>query len=150
VIVDDALIGDVENAAQKIATSLKEAKVDRPTALLFGGETTVRLRGDGRGGRNQELALHIARLCDGTSSDWVFLSGGTDGRDGPTDAAGAAVDAESWSRISQSGEDPEALLNNNDSYRALDAAGDLIRTGGTGTNVADVQVLLVKPNMWKT
>lgn len=145
VIVDDALIGDVEEAAQKIAASLKEAKVDRPAALLFGGETTVRLRGNGRGGRNQELALHIARLCDGAPGDWVFLSGGTDGRDGPTDAAGAAVDAASWSRISQSGEDPEALLANNDSHRALEAAGDLIRTGGTGTNVADVQILLVNP-----
>ncbi|CUH80018.1 Putative hydroxypyruvate reductase [Tritonibacter multivorans] len=144
-IVDNALTGDVEEAAQKIAASLRASKADRPTALLFGGETTVRLRGNGRGGRNQELALHIARLCQNDDGDWVFLSGGTDGRDGPTDAAGALVDAASWSRITAAGEDPQALLDNNDSHHALHAAGNLIRTGGTGTNVADVQVLLIKP-----
>ena len=146
-IVDDALIGDVEDAAAKIAACLKDAQADRPTALLFGGETTVRLTGDGRGGRNQELALHIAHLCQNHPGDWLFLSGGTDGRDGPTDAAGAAVDAGSWSRISDMGEDAQALLDNNDSHRALAAAGDLIRTGGTGTNVADVQILLIKPSV---
>lgn len=147
VIVDDALIGDVEDAAAKIAACLRKTTRDTtftgPTALLFGGETTVRLTGDGRGGRNQELALHIAQLCQDHAGNWLFLSGGTDGRDGPTDAAGAFADASTWSRIAAAGEDPKALLDNNDSHRALDAAAELIRTGGTGTNVADVQVLLI-------
>jgi hydroxypyruvate reductase len=113
--------------------------------LLFGGETTVVLRGDGRGGRNQELALRVAMHMPKQDSGWVFLSGGTDGRDGPTDAAGGIVDADTKDRIIASGHDPKALLDNNDSYAALDAAGDLLITPATGTNVADVQVLLIRP-----
>jgi hydroxypyruvate reductase len=75
----------------------------------------------------------------------VFLSGGTDGRDGPTDAAGGVVDAGTVARISAAGGDPSALLANNDSNRALSLAGDLLVSGATGTNVADVQVLLLGP-----
>ena len=80
-----------------------------------------------------------------TAQDWLFLSGGTDGRDGPTDAAGGVVDAGTAARIAAAGQDAQALLENNDSYAALAAAGDLLLTEATGTNVADVQVLLIRP-----
>jgi hydroxypyruvate reductase len=73
------------------------------------------------------------------------LSGGTDGRDGPTDAAGAIVDAGTWPRITDADLDPAALLANNDSYAALQASGDLLITGATGTNVADIQILMIHP-----
>ncbi len=101
------------------------------------------IRGTGKGGRNQELALRVAMLAENEGlGDWLFLSGGTDGRDGPTDAAGGIVDRHTVQRIRDAGENPEALLANNDSYAALKAAGDLLMTGATGTNVADVQVFL--------
>ncbi|HHX89646.1 MAG TPA: glycerate kinase, partial [Paracoccus sp.] len=110
---------------------------------LCGGETTVTLRGDGLGGRNQELALRVAAGMEGVARPWVFLSGGTDGRDGPTRAAGGIVDNGTLARIGAAGGDWRALLENNDSHRALALAGDLLITGGTGTNVADVQVILM-------
>lgn len=139
-IVNDALTGDVAEAAEFI---LRSALENPNETLIFGGETTVILRGDGRGGRNQELALRVAMLAEEHDrGDWVFLSGGTDGRDGPTDAAGGIVDQNTAQRIRDAGESPETLLENNDSYKALQAAGDLLMTGGTGTNVADVQLFL--------
>ena len=105
----------------------------------------MRLTGTGRGGRNQELALRIAQAADKLPGEWVFLSGGTDGRDGPTDAAGGLVTPQTWGAITASGADPAALLANNDSYAALKAADALVTVGGTGTNVADVQILLMRP-----
>lgn len=91
------------------------------------------------------MALRVAIIADSLplNRDWVLLSGGTDGRDGPTDAAGGIVDAETVSRIRARGQDPLALLENNDSYAALKSSGDLLVTGATGTNVADVQILLL-------
>lgn len=146
-IVSDALCGEAQDAAEFM---LKEALAvtpdsDRPLALLAGGETTVTLHGDGRGGRNQELALAFAmKAVDrGLPGIWSFLSGGTDGRDGPTDAAGGLVDPGSLQRLSAAGGDANALLANNDSYRALQLADDLLKPGATGTNVADLQVLLI-------
>jgi hydroxypyruvate reductase len=140
IIVNDSLIGDVEDAAQFI---LQSALQNPAETLIFGGETTVTIRGNGKGGRNQELALRVAMLAENEDlGDWLFLSGGTDGRDGPTDAAGGIVDRHTVQRIRDAGENPEALLANNDSYAALKAAGDLLMTGATGTNVADVQVFL--------
>lgn len=106
---------------------------------VLAGETTVEVRGGGRGGRNQEAALAAAILIEDTPV--VFASLGTDGVDGPTDAAGAIVDGSTARRIRQAGIDPEAALGDNDSYPALDAAGALIRCGPTGTNVADVWVV---------
>ena len=143
-LVDD-LTGDVSDAAQRILDVATSTTTDRPTAYLFGGETTVRLTGTGRGGRNQELALRIAQAADKLPGEWVFLSGGTDGRDGPTDAAGGLVTPQTWGAITASGADPAALLANNDSYAALKAADALVTVGGTGTNVADVQILLMRP-----
>ncbi len=132
------LVGDVAEAAQEVIS------VRGRGIRLFGGETTVRLRGRGLGGRNQELALRVALLAEqeGWDAGWVFLSGGTDGRDGPTDAAGAVVDSGSLARMRAAGVDPLAALAENDSYHALRASGDLMLTGPTGTNVADLQVLI--------
>ncbi|MGJ8604236.1 MAG: glycerate kinase type-2 family protein [Marivita sp.] len=142
-IVSDALTGDVADAAQHVLHELTTRP--KPTALLFGGETTVKLRGTGKGGRNQELALRVAMGASDLRAKWVFLSGGTDGRDGPTDAAGGLVDAGTLPRITAAGQDADVLLANNDSYAALAAGGDLLMTRATGTNVADVQVLLIAP-----
>jgi hydroxypyruvate reductase len=148
IAIDDPLVGDVGTAAQTIITALdNQLPVSAPTAIVWGGETTVQLQGDGRGGRNQEMALLVTQhLNDCNPTQRIhFLSGGTDGRDGPTDAAGAIVDAGTWARITDAGLDPAALLANNDSYAALQASGDLLITGATGTNVADIQILMIQP-----
>jgi hydroxypyruvate reductase len=111
--------------------------------FISGGETTVTLRGDGLGGRNQEFALACALALDGVAGA-VALSGGTDGTDGPTDAAGALADGLTLARARALGLDAAAALERNDSYRFFDAVGDLIRTGPTGTNVMDVHLLLTR------
>ncbi|MBN2739862.1 MAG: DUF4147 domain-containing protein [Rhodobacteraceae bacterium] len=136
-----ALSGDVAELAPQIVTLLADLAPGQ--VLAFGGETTVTLRGDGLGGRNQELALRVALLAEqaGLSGSWRFLSGGTDGRDGPCDAAGGLVGPQTCQAIREAGENPSALLENNDSYRALRAGGALLITGATGTNVADLAVL---------
>lgn len=141
-IAGDPLIGPVDRAAEILLDMAGDTP--RGTALLLGGETTVIIRGPGRGGRNQELALRLALRAEarGMAGGWLFLSGGTDGRDGPTEAAGALVDADSLSRMRAAGLDPEACLANSDSNAALAASGDLLTTGATGTNVADLQVFL--------
>ncbi len=140
-IIDDQLEGNVKDVAPRLLKIAQDAGPG-PRALIFGGETTVTLTGSGKGGRNQDLALRFSSLAGDLEGPWVFLSGGTDGRDGPTDAAGGIVDPHTISRIAAAGLDADALLADNDSYRALGAAGDLLMTGGTGTNVADVQVFL--------
>jgi len=146
-VVSDTLTGDVKLAAQSVVDAALAAPTDRPVALFFGGETTVQITGSGLGGRNQELALRVAKLgAEQLSGDWLFLSGGTDGRDGPTQAAGGIVTPDTWARIRTSGADPDILLHNNDSNAALSAADALLTTGGTGTNVADVQSFLRHPD----
>lgn len=141
-IWDGTLCGDVGEAADALVARMRAAGPDRVLAFC-GGETTVTLRGTGMGGRNQELALRVAAGMEGAGRPWVFLSGGTDGRDGPTEAAGGIVDAGTLERIAAAGGDWRALLANNDSNRALALADDLLITGGTGTNVADVQVIVL-------
>ncbi len=133
----EPLTGDVTQAAKIVMKS-------GTGITLFGGETTVKLTGTGLGGRNQELALRVALLAEqqGWGDEWVFLSGGTDGRDGPCDAAGGIVDGGTLKRIREAGVSPVDMLANNDSYHALQAASDLLMTGATGTNVADLQVLI--------
>jgi hydroxypyruvate reductase len=133
------LVGDVDRAAHAILECVREKGV-----YLFGGETTVKVIGQGLGGRNQELALRVAKLAKERGlSDYVFLSGGTDGRDGPTDAAGGLVDAATLDRLEHAGVDLNAILDQNDSYHGLEAAGDLLKIGATGTNVADLQVFIL-------
>lgn len=143
----DWLSGNVGVAARTLhGIALEHARHAGPVAVIAGGETTVEVSGTGKGGRNQEMALRFALANEETAirRNWVFLSGGTDGRDGPTDAAGAIVDAGSTSRMRNFGPEPAVLLGNNDSYAALAMSGDLLMTGATGTNVADLQILLMQ------
>jgi hydroxypyruvate reductase len=109
---------------------------------VWGGETTVTIRGYGKGGRNQELALAAALALDGWSGVLVMALA-TDGTDGPTDAAGAVVSGATMARARALGLNGRAALEANDSYRFFDALGDLIRTGPTGTNVNDLLFALV-------
>jgi hydroxypyruvate reductase len=109
--------------------------------LLLGGETTVTVRGRGKGGRNQELTLAVAAAIAG-EEDLVIFSAGTDGTDGPTDAAGAVADGETYPRAKQAGLDPCGALEDNDSYHFFEGLGDLIKTGPTLTNVMDITLLL--------
>ena len=145
-IVSKALTGEARSVAEKFLMRAS-APIERPTAFVAGGETTVTVRGSGLGGRNQEKALTFAIDADSRFNNlsWVFLSGGTDGIDGPTDAAGGLVDPGTIARIHNAGYDPRLLLDNNAAYHALDHAGDLLVTGATGTNVADLQILLIHP-----
>lgn len=141
------LCGDVSTAANELhAMALAAAAGNRPVAIVCGGETSVRVTGGGTGGRNQELALRFALLNEvrPIPRPWVFLSGGTDGRDGPTDAAGGIVDEGSASWMRQQGCDPLAQLSENNSFAALACSGDLLITGPTGTNVADLQIMLLQ------
>ena len=137
----------IERRLPKVGALGEVAPQNKSIALLAGGETTVTLKGNGRGGRNQEMALAFALAAEqhGLTGNWAFLSGGTDGRDGPTDAAGGIVDNNSIKRMTQAGVNPIERLENNDSYTALKASEDLVNTGATGTNVADLQILLIQP-----
>jgi glycerate 2-kinase len=149
-LYNDKLCGEARNEAGKLVEFTKahiSTAGNQPIALLAGGETTVTLKGNGRGGRNQEMALAFAIHAEQQElpGNWVFLSGGTDGRDGPTDAAGGIVDSGTIQRMLKVGVNPSALLDNNDSYSALKTSDDLLMTGATGTNVADLQVLLIQP-----
>jgi hydroxypyruvate reductase len=113
--------------------------LSRPGCLVAGGETTVTVRGHGRGGRCQEFAL-AASLVLGGDDDLVVLAGGTDGTDGPTDAAGGIVDAGTVARGRSAGLDPARALADNDAHTALRAAGDLLVSGPTNTNLLDLYI----------
>ncbi len=139
-IVTDRLTGEAREVAPRLVTALQAVREDRPVCLLWGGETTVTVRGQGRGGRNQELALAAALAMDGWDAQAVLLSGGTDGRDGPTDAAGAWATPETVAHARACGKDPQAYLANNDAYTFFEALDQLLFTGPTHTNVMDVQV----------
>lgn len=120
--------------------------VSRPVCVLAGGETTVTLHGSGLGGRNQEMALAVLAGLDPRlpeHGNLLFLSAGTDGNDGPTDAAGAFASWELAKKAAKRGIDPEAALADNNSYRFFEAIGGLLKTGPTGTNVCDMQVLIL-------
>lgn len=143
VVVQDAPVtGEARAAGPAQARSFLESRSRRPCCLISSGETTVYVRGTGRGGRNQELALAVVRPLAGVEPPIVCASLGTDGIDGPTDAAGAVVDSTSLSRAARADLSPEAFLEKNDSYAFFDALGDLLRRGPTGTNVGDLQVFL--------
>lgn len=116
---------------------------EKPLAFLAGGETVVRLTGHGLGGRNQELALAAAPILAGTAGAAVF-SVGSDGADGPTDAAGGYADGDTFSALARQGLDVHQVLAENDAYHALKAVGGLLVTGPTGTNVNDVAVALLR------
>jgi glycerate 2-kinase len=140
--------GEAREVARVYAAIAREINfhnrpIPRPACVISGGETTVTLRGKGRGGRNQEFALAAAIDIAGLSNT-VILSAGTDGADGPTDAAGAIADGTTLDRARALGLDAAAFLAGNDSYHFFEATGDLIKTGPTGTNVADIQLILVR------
>jgi hydroxypyruvate reductase len=140
------VIGDARGAAAAYADELPRAgrKSGLPHCILSGGETTVVVSGHGRGGRNQEFALALAGPLARRGGLAVVASAGTDGIDGPTDAAGALVDSTTASRAAGAGlGPPEAYLGDNDSHTFFQALGDLIVTGPTHTNVGDVQVALL-------
>lgn len=144
VVWRERVCGEAREEARALAHEVcaRERDGAGPLLLLAGGETTVRVRGPGRGGRNQEFALAVALELEDEleGRDWAFLSGGTDGRDGPTEAAGGLVDATTIDRLRELGVDPEKGLERNDSNSALARADDLLVTGPTGTNVADLQL----------
>ncbi len=148
VVVRDApVIGEARAAAAEHARFVEATLAshrDR-TCVLSAGETTVTVRGHGRGGRNQEFALGLASALN-VARRWVAASVGTDGVDGPTDAAGATVGPETVARGRAAGFEAEGVLDANDSWTYFDALGDLLRTGPTGTNVGDIQVLLAGPS----
>jgi hydroxypyruvate reductase len=137
--------GEAREVARVLAGLLREIDASghplpRPCVLIAGGETTVTVRGEGLGGRNQELALSAAFSLRGVA-DVVLASIGTDGNDGPTDAAGAFVDGTTLDRAAALGLDPQQHLTDNNSYHFFDRLGDLIRTGPTNTNVNDLYFL---------
>lgn len=135
------LAGDVEDCAAAMLRAV--VAVPPGAAMAFGGETTVNLTGDGMGGRNQELALRFARAADGRlAGDWRLAVVGSDGRDGPGEAAGGVVGPDTLGRLRAAGVDLDSALGRNDSTPALAAAGALVTTGPTGTNVADLAVFL--------
>ena len=144
------IVGDTIPEARRLAVRLRavaegQGPIRRPACLVSGGETTVFVpKGSGRGGRNQEFALACAEPLRGLD-DVLALSVGTDGVDGPTDAAGGWVDGATIERASRLGSPVPEALARHDSYRVLDRLGQLIRTGPTGTNVTDLHIMLAGP-----
>ena len=144
VLLTDQLCCQAREAGSFLASVLKTHAGDgKSLAFLAGGETVVKLTGTGKGGRNQELALAAAAGIDGMANAAVF-SVGSDGTDGPTDAAGGYVDGDTRAALTACGLEIEAVLRNNDAYNALKQCDGLIFTGPTGTNVNDVAVALLK------
>jgi glycerate-2-kinase len=129
-------------ARKAIELNEKLPSRERPYAFLRGGETTVTVKGSGLGGRNTELALSAALALEGTKK-CAILAAGTDGKDGPTNAAGAAVDGSTVLRMKNAGIDPHKMLKDNDSFNGLEPVGDVIITGHTGTNLMDVVMVLI-------
>jgi glycerate 2-kinase len=146
-LVSTFIEGEAREVARVAAAIAKEIRqhgrpVAPPACVVWGGETTVTVHGDGRGGRNQELALASAVALEGWT-DVVLVALATDGTDGPTDAAGALATGDTVARARQQGLDPGDFLARNDSYRFFESLGDLIITGPTQTNVNDLLFLYV-------
>jgi glycerate 2-kinase len=146
-ILSSSIVGETREVARFHAAIAKEVMtsgnpIPKPACIISGGETTVTIRGRGRGGRNQEFALAGALEIQGLETV-VLLSGGTDGTDGPTDAAGAVADYTTVKRALAMGLHPKAHLEGNDTYPFFEKLRDLLITGPTQTNVMDVRVLLI-------
>jgi glycerate 2-kinase len=144
IVLSTTIDGETREIARMHAALAREmmARGGTRACFLSGGETTVTLRGAGLGGRNQEFVLAAAIALESTPKVTIF-SGGTDGIDGPTDAAGAIADASTLRRAAVLRLNPGQHLADNDSYHFFEKAGGLVKTGPTGTNVADVRILLV-------
>jgi glycerate 2-kinase len=146
-LLSTTVTGDARGIATVYAAVIREVlesgnPLPPPCAIVSGGEATVTVRGDGVGGPNQEFALALAVELDGVGG-WAAFAADTDGNDGPTDAAGGLATGATVNSIRENGVDPEEALANNDAYAALEAAGALLITGPTGTNVNDLRVALV-------
>ena len=143
-ILTDTLSTEASDAGRWLADIAKKNQdTDKSIAFIAGGETVVHLKGNGMGGRNQELALSAAEMLENTENTAIF-SVGSDGTDGPTDAAGGYVDSTTLKKCKEKGLDVNEYLGNNDAYNALKLVNGLIMTGPTGTNVNDVAVVLIK------
>ena len=144
-VLEEPTDGEARKAALAFVARARRIAADgpRPLCILAAGETTVAVRGNGRGGRNQEFALAATPLVGSLGRAAVLASAGTDGVDGPTDAAGALVDSSTLQRSQRSGVDWQSSLANNGAYDFFEPLGDLIMWGPTGTNVGDVHVLLI-------
>ncbi len=145
-VIDEPVVGEARIAGRALLARATELMLRHSGkhCILAAGETTVRVSGGGKGGRNQECALAMADGINRLAEVAVAASVGTDGVDGPTDAAGGIVDSTTIARATAAGiGSPSAYLNDNNSYAFFEALGDLIRSGPTGTNVGDVQIILV-------
>ncbi len=147
VILSSMIEGETRHVAAVHVAIAKEVRrsghpAAPPACILSGGETTVTISGQGKGGRNQEFGLAAAIHLAGEQG-MVVLSAGTDGTDGPTDAAGAIVDPHTIIRAAEAGMDPGLYLRNNDAYPFLERTGDLFKTGPTNTNVMDLRIMLI-------
>jgi glycerate 2-kinase len=145
-VMSDPVIGIARDAGSEHAAAVARLlhTLPRPACVLSAGETTVHVTGSGSGGRNQELALAMARPFAAMDASIAAASVGTDGIDGPTDAAGAIVDRTTLARAAAAGLQPESYLDDNNSYVFFLTLNDLIRIGPTDTNVGDLQVILVR------
>ncbi len=143
-VLTSKLQGAAREAAKWLAMETRRKREEgRKICLISGGETTVIVKGTGLGGRNTEFALEFAAEIEGESGV-TLLSAGTDGTDGPTDAAGAVVDGQTIGHAKEKGFDPFLYLENNDSYTFFKNTGELFVTGSTGTNVMDIQIVLIE------
>ena len=142
---DQPWTGFIDNFEQHILSKIPSdiPAEEKPLAFIFFGECSIEVTSDGKGGRNQELALRMAKHLDKLEQDITFLSAGTDGIDGPTDAAGAAVNQNSLKEAEKLGLDADDYLRRNDSYSFFDELGGHIKTGPTGNNVMDLQFLII-------
>jgi glycerate 2-kinase len=143
----EPVTGEAREAAVRHVDMIAERirLMPRPCCVLSAGETTVTVRGGGKGGRNQEFAFAMAQALSGRGWQVAAASIGTDGIDGPTDAAGAIVDTTTFERAAAAGIDrPDTYLHDNNTYVFFDRLGDLVRTGPTSTNVGDLQVVIVQ------
>jgi glycerate-2-kinase len=143
-VLEGGLRGEARRAGRRLVALARSLRCSQPVCLVAGGETAVHVRGHGRGGRNQELAL--AAALELASSDGLsILAAGTDGSDGPTDAAGAFADGGTVARGEAAGLDAQAALDDNDSHTFFATEGGVFRTGPTFTNVMDVALVYIQP-----
>ncbi|MCM0080923.1 glycerate kinase [Geomonas sp. Red32] len=146
-VLEEPVCGEAKVAGRRLAelalAERKKLSSGERCCIVSGGETTVQVKGNGKGGRNQEVAVAFALGIEGVDGV-TFLSAGTDGIDGPTDAAGAIVDGSTAAKAKGAGFDPLASLEENDTYRLLESCGALLKTGPTGTNVMDLQIVLLR------
>jgi hydroxypyruvate reductase len=147
-LLGDSVTGESREVAKVYAALAREVRLHghparAPVALISGGETTVTLRGRGRGGRCTEFLLSLAIELDGLADAWA-LAGDTDGIDGSEDNAGAILAPDALARAAALGLEPKRLLGDNDGYGFFGALGELVVTGPTRTNVNDYRIILVR------